>query len=99
MFPGPNATVYYNEAGEPLGWDDNYYDDEPDEPDWDRISDDEQAWEAGWEDGYYGEPSQVGEAKDSGDRAYEIGYGEGRSDRDTDDEANEGISDDERYGD
>lgn len=21
MFPGPNANVYYNEAGEPLGWD------------------------------------------------------------------------------
>lgn len=20
MFPGPNATVYYNEVGEPLGW-------------------------------------------------------------------------------
>ena len=21
MFPGANATVYYNEAGEPVGWD------------------------------------------------------------------------------
>ena len=21
MFPGPGARVYYNEAGEPLGWD------------------------------------------------------------------------------
>jgi hypothetical protein len=21
MFPGPGAQVYYNEAGEPLGWD------------------------------------------------------------------------------
>jgi len=21
MFPGPNARIYYNEAGEPLGWD------------------------------------------------------------------------------
>ena len=21
MFPGPNAEIYYNEAGEPLGWD------------------------------------------------------------------------------
>jgi len=21
MFPGPNAQVYYNDAGEPLGWD------------------------------------------------------------------------------
>lgn len=22
MFPGPNATVYTNEAGEPIGWSD-----------------------------------------------------------------------------
>ncbi len=21
MFPGPGAQIYYNEAGEPLGWD------------------------------------------------------------------------------
>lgn len=28
MFPGANAQVYYNEAGEPLGWD--YPSDEPD---------------------------------------------------------------------
>lgn len=28
MFPGANAHVYYNEAGEPLGWD---YPSEPDE--------------------------------------------------------------------
>jgi len=27
MFPGPHAQVYYNEAGEPLGWD---YPSEPD---------------------------------------------------------------------
>lgn len=36
MFPGPGAQVYYNEAGEPLGWDypgsyepdpDDFYDD------------------------------------------------------------------------
>ena len=26
MFPGPNAQVYYNEAGEPLGWDYPSYD-------------------------------------------------------------------------
>lgn len=31
MFPGANAQVYYNEAGEPLGWD--YPSDEPYEPD------------------------------------------------------------------
>lgn len=32
MFPGAHAQVYYNEEGEPLGWDypDLY---EPDEPD------------------------------------------------------------------
>lgn len=29
MFPGSHATVYYNEAGEPLGWDNEYYFDEP----------------------------------------------------------------------
>lgn len=29
LFPGANATVYYNEAGEPLGWDNNYYDNDP----------------------------------------------------------------------
>lgn len=27
MFPGPNAQVYYNEAGEPTGWD--YPSDDP----------------------------------------------------------------------
>lgn len=32
MFPGPNAQVYYNEAGEPLGWD--YPSDEPPEEDY-----------------------------------------------------------------
>lgn len=31
MFPGPGAQVYYNDAGEPLGWD--YPSDEPYEPD------------------------------------------------------------------
>jgi hypothetical protein len=29
-FPGPNAEVFYNEAGEPLGWDNHYYDEPPD---------------------------------------------------------------------
>jgi hypothetical protein len=28
MFPGPHAQVYYNEAGEPIGWD-NPSDDQP----------------------------------------------------------------------
>ena len=87
MFPGPNASVYYNEAGEPLGWDNNYYDDAPEEPDWDRITDDEQAWEAGYEDGYHGEPSQVSEANDHADRSYLAGYDDGRADRSAGDEA------------
>ena len=26
MFPGPGAQVYYNEAGEPIGWDYPSYD-------------------------------------------------------------------------
>ncbi len=82
MFPGPNATVYYNEAGEPLGWDNNYYDDAPEEPDWDRISDDEQAWEAGYDDGLYGAEAQVIKPRDSQDRAYLTGYEQGRGDRD-----------------
>ena len=30
MFPGPNAQVYYNEAGEPLGWDNVYFDEPQD---------------------------------------------------------------------
>lgn len=34
MFPGANARVYYNEDGEPLGWD---YPSEPYEPDWDDL--------------------------------------------------------------
>lgn len=37
MFPGPGAQVYYNEAGEPLGWD---YPSEPephDGPDYDHL--------------------------------------------------------------
>jgi hypothetical protein len=29
-FPGPHAEVFYNEAGEPLGWDNHYYDEPPD---------------------------------------------------------------------
>jgi hypothetical protein len=33
MFPGAGAHVYYNEEGEPLGWDYPDYDPEPPEPD------------------------------------------------------------------
>ena len=81
MFPGVNASVYYNEAGEVLGWDDNYYDDPPDEPDWDEITDGEQAYEAGYEDGYHGEPCQVVAAHGPEDRHYLGGYDDGREDR------------------
>lgn len=35
MFPGAGAVVYYNEAGEPLGWDYPSYD----EPDYDPYDD------------------------------------------------------------
>lgn len=39
-FPGPHATVYYNEAGEPLGWsDESGYEPDPDND-----------WEHDWED-------------------------------------------------
>ena len=32
MFPGPNATVYRNEDGEPIGWsDESYYEPDPDD--------------------------------------------------------------------
>ena len=30
MFPGPYAEIIRNEAGEPLGWDNHYYDEPPD---------------------------------------------------------------------
>jgi hypothetical protein len=29
MFPSAGATVYYNDAGEPTGWDNPSYDDPP----------------------------------------------------------------------
>jgi hypothetical protein len=82
MFPGPNATVYYNEAGEVTGWDNYYPDDAPEEPDWDRISDDEDAWEHGYDDGYHEVESQVDPNKpmNSGDRAYLAGYQQGGED-------------------
>ena len=35
MFPGPYAEIIRNEAGEPLGWDNHYYD----EPDYDPYDD------------------------------------------------------------
>lgn len=48
MFPGAGANVYYNEAGEPLGWDNTGYADEPYDPD-DYLpgpdKDDEDDWD------------------------------------------------------
>jgi len=38
-FPGAGARVYYNEAGEPLGWDYPNYDAPPDVDDYDRWAD------------------------------------------------------------
>lgn len=50
-FPGPYAQVYYNEAGEPLGWDNNY----PSEPEYDDAGDYERKYghlDALWEEAY-----------------------------------------------
>ncbi len=43
-FPGAGARIFYNEAGEPLGWDYPDYDNppEPDEDDYDYWEDDEE---------------------------------------------------------
>lgn len=45
-FPGANATIYRNEAGEPIGWsDESYYEPDPDDfyddrfYDWDEDDD------------------------------------------------------------
>jgi hypothetical protein len=35
-FPGAGARVFYNDAGEPIGWDYPYTDDPPDADDDDR---------------------------------------------------------------
>lgn len=45
MFPGANAQVYYNDDGEPVGWDYPSYDEHYDE-DYDRYryENDEAAW-------------------------------------------------------
>jgi hypothetical protein len=40
MFPGANAQIYRNEAGEPIGWDYPSYDEEYYDPD-DYLSQDE----------------------------------------------------------
>lgn len=47
MFPGAGASVYYNEAGEPLGWDSGYADEpdayeECDGPDYDDDEEDDE---------------------------------------------------------
>lgn len=38
-FPGAGAQVYYNEAGEPTGWDYPGYDEGPDRDDFDEFDD------------------------------------------------------------
>ncbi len=47
-FPGAGAQVYYNEAGEPTGWDYPGYDDGEYDPD-DYLPDDDDD-DDGWED-------------------------------------------------
>ena len=39
MFPGYGAQIYYNDAGEPLGWDYPDHDAPPDVDDYDRWDD------------------------------------------------------------
>jgi len=41
MFPGPYAEIIRNEAGEPIGWDNHYYD----EPEYDDFD-----YDDGWDD-------------------------------------------------
>lgn len=41
MFPGAGAQIYYNEAGEPTGWDYPQYDEGPDPDDFDEYDYDE----------------------------------------------------------
>jgi hypothetical protein len=70
MFPTANSTVYYNEAGEPLGWsDESYY--EPDPDDYQYSAADaaaEDAWEQLLEmdDDELGERHEVAEGAELG---------------------------------
>ena len=41
MFPGPHAQIYYNEAGEVLGWDNTYYDEPPEPEEFDNWEEEE----------------------------------------------------------
>lgn len=52
MFPGAHATVYRNEAGEPLGWDNGGYDEPPYDSD-DYLSDDYGDEESDEDDGMH----------------------------------------------
>ena len=55
MFPGAGASVYYNEDGEPLGWDYPSYDDAPDVDDfYDDYSGYEEPEDEDSFDGYEG---------------------------------------------
>lgn len=40
MFPGPYSEIIRNEDGEPIGWDNHYYDGEPDTDPYDYADDD-----------------------------------------------------------
>jgi hypothetical protein len=57
MFPTAHSIVYYNEAGEPLGWDEPEYSDERD------ISDIEQEWYL--KDEYYDDEDNTCEGHES----------------------------------
>lgn len=79
MFPGPNATVYYNEAGEPLGWsDESYYEPDPDEFEEQyarRDAQHEEEYELGYESAQNDE-----ELDDKASKWFKIGFNDGLSD-------------------
>lgn len=49
-FPGAGAQVYYNEVGEPTGWDYPGYDEGPDPDDFDVYDDEPDEDDEEWED-------------------------------------------------
>jgi hypothetical protein len=65
MFPGPGAQVYYNDAGEPLGWDEAYDPDPNDAYDDEMTSRGDSMSDAEWEEGYE-EGESAGKARDDG---------------------------------
>ena len=83
MFPGPGAQVYYNDAGEPLGWD--YPSDDPD-LDYDERAEEaaeaanEAAYDWGYSDGREGVAPRWDDFRKHRD-AYGEGYDDGRAER------------------